>query len=190
MAGIGRSPKEVSKETFQFEVRGFRRSPTRRIIHMSSSQYLGADLKFARKGERLGNPVFQLLFNPGKNCIPELNNRSLEGERNAQKAEDLPVLKPFPPIVIQPGGSWKKRLPVAECFRPLNGGPRSEAKNIQALDGIGNILLILNESEKGIICKVTIDKLLVRVRKGDTPDSTHRNGISKKIPKAFSSDDI
>lgn len=146
---------------------------------MGGSQNFGTDLEFARKRKMFGDPVLKLLLYPRKDDIPKLKSRSLEGERYTQKAKKLAMLNPLPLITLKPLGSWKKILYVTESLMPLNGGPRSKTKGVETLQDISNVFLILNESEKIIINKVTIHKLLGGVRKGNTTNVTQGNGISK-----------
>ena len=50
---------------------------------------------------------------------------------------------------------------IINGFFPLNSTPRAKIKSIQALQGSGNIVFIFHQSNKGIIYKMTIEKLCV-----------------------------
>ena len=90
---------------------------------MGDSQYFGENLEFSYKGERFGDPKFQLLLYSSKNHIPELNSRGLKGKRDAQKMKDLPMLNPLPLILLKPSKTRKGRLSITKGFVPLNNRP-------------------------------------------------------------------
>ena len=74
--------------------------------------------------------------------------------------KDFTMLDPFPLILAKPRRLAKGRLPIKKGFVPLYSRPEGKTKGVKTLQSIINIILILNESEKGVIHKMAIHKLL------------------------------
>ena len=70
------------------------------------------------------------------------------------------MLDPFPLILSKPIWLGTGRLCVTKNFVPLYSRPEGKTKGVKTLQSIINIILILNESEKGVIHKMAIHKLI------------------------------
>ena len=82
------------------------------------------------------------------------------------------MLDPFPLILLKPSKFGKGRLPTTKGFVLLYSRPRGKTKGVKTLQSISNIILILNDSQEGVIYKMAIHKLIWGVWKGNTMDPT------------------
>ena len=106
------------------------------------------------------------------------------------RKKKIPMSDPFPLILAEPRWSWQKRLVITERFMPLNSRARGLTKCFHAIQGISDIFLILQKSEKGIINKVPIEQLRGGIWQENAMNQTRRNGVGYQVTNPFSSKNI
>ena len=68
-------------------------------------------------------------------------------------------------------------MPITEHFVSLNSRAKGLTKGVQAVKTISDVFLILQNIEKGIIKKVSIDQLGREIWQGDAMNQTRGNEV-------------